>query len=162
MVGGAVQTIIRCALIVLTLQSAQALELRVGDRIPAVSGEPIIVANDGGLKRGTQILDFGQVCRVNGWMKNWLLVRSIVADWTLLELVGPSPGDEAVVDYPMSVTTECPLGTETTRPRAEMGERLSAYAQRSDDEFLRSLTREAGRDVSSGHSPTPSTLLPRP
>jgi hypothetical protein len=155
---------IPCALILLTLQSAQALELRVGDRIPAVPGEPIIVANDGGLKRGTQTLDFGEGCRVNGWTKNWLLVRSIVADWTLLELVGPAPGDEPVVDYPTSLTMECPLGTETTRPKSEMRARLNAYARRSDDEFLQSLTRQASRDVSSGRSEAPSAfaLSPRP
>jgi hypothetical protein len=153
-----------CALIVLTPPSTGAVELRVGDRIPTVIGEPIVVANDGGMKLGGQVLAFGQVCRVNGWTKNWLLVTRIVADWTLLELVGPSPGDEPVVDYPTSVETECPLGTETTRPTSEMTARQNAYAKRSDTEFLQSLTPKPGRYVSSRHSPAPTAFafFPRP
>ena len=75
--------IVLCGLIALTPQSAKALELKVGDRIPAVPGEAIIVGNDGGLKFQRQVLDFGQVCHVNGWIKNWFLVTRIVADWTL-------------------------------------------------------------------------------
>jgi hypothetical protein len=134
-----VKIIVACGLIVLTAQSANALELKVGDRIPAVSGEAIIVRNDGGVKRGTQVLDFGQVCRVNGWTRNWLLVTRIVADWTLLELVGPSAGDEPNIDYPSSLASECPLGTETSRPTSEMRARFNAYARRSDYELFRTL-----------------------
>jgi hypothetical protein len=89
-----VKIIVLCGLIALTAQSAKALELKVGDRIPAVPGEAIIVGNDGGLKFQTQVLGFGQVCHVTGWIKNWLFVKRIVADWTLIELVGPSPGDD--------------------------------------------------------------------
>src|SRR5215831_4905053 len=110
--GHIVKIIVLCGLIALTAQSAKALELKVGDRIPAVPGEAIIVGNDGGLKRQTQVLDFGQVCHVNGWTKNWLLVKRIVADWTLIELVGPSPGDDLNIDYPSLIVEECPLGTQ--------------------------------------------------
>jgi hypothetical protein len=46
-------------------------------------------------------------------------------DWTLIELVGPSPGDDLNIDYPF--VEECPLGTETTRPVTEMRARLNAY-----------------------------------
>jgi hypothetical protein len=134
-----VKNFLACALSALTLQSAVAAELKVGDRIPAVPGEPIVVANDGGLKRGGEVLGFGEVCRVNGWTKNWLLVRRIAADWTLLELVGPSPGDVPLVDYPTSLASECPLGAETSRPASEMRVRLNEYARRSDYEFLQSL-----------------------
>ncbi len=128
-----------CGLVALAGQSAKALELKVGARIPAVAGEAIIVVNDGGLKRGTQVLDFGKVCRINGWTKNWLLVRRIVADWTLIELVGPSPGDDPIIDYPSSLTEECPLGTETTKPVTEMQARLNEYAKQTDSEFTESL-----------------------
>lgn len=137
--GDGVKNFLACALSALTLQSAVAAELKVGDRIPAVPGEPIVVANDGGLKRGGEVLGFGEVCRVNGWTKNWLLVRRIAADWTLLELVGPSPGDVPLVDYPTSLASECPLGAETSRPASEMRVRLNEYARRSDYEFLQSL-----------------------
>lgn len=44
--------IVLCGLIALTVQSANALELKVGDRIPAVSGEAIIVGNDVGSNVG--------------------------------------------------------------------------------------------------------------
>jgi hypothetical protein len=134
-----VKNFLACALGALMLQSASAAELKVGDRIPAVPGERIVVANDGGVRRGTEVLGFGEVCRVNGWTRNWLLVRRIVADWTLLELVGPSPGDVPLVDYPVSLTAECPLGAETSRPASEMRARLNEYAKRSDHEFLQSL-----------------------
>ena len=40
--GRIVKTIVLCGLTALTAQSANALELKVGDRIPAVSGEAII------------------------------------------------------------------------------------------------------------------------
>ena len=135
--------IVLCGLIALTPQSAKALELKVGDRIPAVPGEAIIVGNDGGLKFQRQVLDFGQVCHVNGWIKNWFLVTRIVADWTLIELVGPSPGDDLNIDYPSSIAEECPLGTETTRPVTEMRARLNAYAKESDSEFIESLRKPA-------------------
>ena len=77
----------------------------------------------------------GQACHVNGWTKNWLLVKRIVAAWTLLELVGPSPGDEPVADYPSSITAECPLGTETIRPVTEMKARLNQYAKKTGFRF---------------------------
>ncbi len=140
--------------IALASQSADALELKVGDRIPAVSGEVIIVVNDGGLKLGTQLLDFGQVCRINGWTKNWLLVRRIVADWTLIELVGPSPGEDPIIDYPSSLAEECPLGTETTKTVTEMKARLNQYAKQTDSEFTESLltspTTKSARSNSHG------------
>jgi hypothetical protein len=139
--GRVVKAIVLCGLIALAAQSANALELKVGDRIPAISGEAIIVGNDGGLRRQAQTLDFGQACHVNGWTKNWLLVRRIVADWTLLELVGPSPGDDPNIDYPSSITAECPLGTETTRPVTEMKARLTEYAKQLDSEFVQSLLK---------------------
>ncbi len=133
----------------LGVQSAKALELKVGDQIPAVSGEAIVVVNDGGLKRGTQVLDFGQLCRVNGWTKNYLLVRSIVADWTLIELVGPSPGEDPIIDYPSSLAEECPLGTETTKPVTEMKARLNEYANELDCEFIDRLQhRQQPRKIS--------------
>ena len=135
------KTIVLCGLVALTTQSAKALELNVGDRIPAIPGEAIIVGNDTGLERQAQVLDFGQVCHVNGWTKNWLLVRRIVADWTLMELVGPSPGDEPIIDYPSSIVAECPLGTETTRPVTEMKARLNEYAKQMESEFIKSLPR---------------------
>ncbi len=131
--------IILCGLITLAAHSAKAVELKVGDRVPAASGEEIIVRDDGGLQRQGQVLVFGQVCHVNGWTKNWLLIRRIGADWTLLELVGPSPGDEPIIDYPSSIAAECPLGTETTRPLTEMRARLNEYAKQSDFEVVKSL-----------------------
>ncbi len=134
-----VRTLVLCGLVALTVHSAKAAELKVGDRVPAASGEAITVANDGGLKRQAQVLDLGKVCHVNGWTKNWLLVRRIVGDWTLLELVGPSPGDEPNIDYPSSIAAECPLGTETTRPLAEMRARLNEYAHKTDLELIKSL-----------------------
>jgi hypothetical protein len=94
-------------------------------------------------KSQTEVLDFGQVCHVNGWTKNWLFVKRIVADWTLIELVGPSPGEAANVDYPSCIVAECPLGTETTQPVAEMKARLNAYAKESDSEFTKSLPKSA-------------------
>jgi hypothetical protein len=129
-----------CGLIALAAHSAKAVELKVGDRVPAVSGEEIIVRNDGGLQRQGQVLNFGQVCHVNGWTKNWLLVRRIVASWTLLELVGPSPGDEPIIDYPSSLAAECPLGTETTRPLTEMRARFNEYAKETDLQLIKSLS----------------------
>jgi hypothetical protein len=139
--GRTVKITILCGLIALAVQSAKALEPKVGDRIPAASGEAIIVANDGGLKRGTEVLEFGQVCRIDGWTEKWLLVTRVVADWTLLEVVGPAPDNEPVVDYPTSLATECPLGTETVRPTSEVRARLNTYAKQTDDELFQSLTR---------------------
>jgi hypothetical protein len=104
-----------------------------------VPGEAIIVRNDGGLKFQTQVLDFGEVCHVNGWSENWLSVKRIVGDWTLIELVGPSPSDELNIDYPSSIVEECPLGTETTRPVIEMRARLNAYEKESESELIASL-----------------------
>jgi hypothetical protein len=56
-------------LIALTAQSAKALELKIGDRIPAVPGEAIIVGNDGGLKFQTQVLDLGKFVTSMGGSK---------------------------------------------------------------------------------------------
>ena len=120
--------------------------------ISIVRREAIIVGNDGGLKFQTQVLDFGQVCHVNGWIKNWLFVKRIVADWTLIELVGPSPGDDLNIDYPSSIVEECPLGTETTRPVTEMRARLNAYAKESDSEFIESLPKPANTKKSEANA----------
>lgn len=128
-------------LIALLVPTANALELKVGDRIPAISGEPIIVRNDGGLKRGTQVFDFGQVCRVSGWIQDWLLVTRIVGDWTLLELVGPMPGEEQMYQDPSSLAKECPLGTETSRTTVEMRARLVQYARDTDYNLLQPFIR---------------------
>jgi hypothetical protein len=62
--------------------------------------------------------------------QNWLFVKRIVADWTLIELVGPSPGDDLNIDYPYSIVEECPLGTD-------------AYTKESDSEFIESLPKPA-------------------
>jgi hypothetical protein len=137
--GRIVKIMVLCGLIALTAQAAKALELKVEARIPAVPGEAIIVRNDGGLKFQTQVLDFGEVCHVNGWSENWLTVKRIVGDWTLIELVGPSPSDELNIDYPSSIVEECPLGTETTRPVIEMRARLNAYEKESESELIASL-----------------------
>ena len=66
-----------------------------------------------------------------------------VGEPTLIELVGPLPGDDLNIDYPTSIVEECPLGTETTRPVAEMRARLNAYAKESDSEFIESLPKPA-------------------
>jgi hypothetical protein len=128
-----------CGLIALMAHSAKALELRVGDRIPAISGEALILANDGGVKRGAQVLAFGTVCRVSGWTRDWFLVKRIVGTWTLIELVGPSATDDPIIDDPSFVTPECPLGTETSRPIVEMTARLNRYANDTDVKLLQSL-----------------------
>jgi hypothetical protein len=62
-----------------------------------------------------------------------------VGDWTLIELVGPSPDDDLNIDYPSSIVEECPLGTETTRPVIEMRARLNAYAKESESDLIASL-----------------------
>lgn len=76
-----------------------------------------------------------------------MLVRRIVADWTLLELVGPSPGEDPIIDYPSFLETECPLGTETTKPTSEIRARLNAYAKRSDYELLQTLKGGPGKKL---------------
>jgi hypothetical protein len=107
------------------------------------------------LKHGTQVLDFGQSCHVNEWTKNWFLVKRIVADWTLIELVGPSPDDDPNSNcYVSPIGTDCPLGTETTRPVTEMRARLSEYAKESDSEFVKSLLRPANTPSTADSLPT--------
>jgi hypothetical protein len=106
------------------------------------------------------VLDFGQVCYVNGWIKNWLFVKRIVADWTLTALVGPSPGDDLNIDYPSSIVEECPLGTETTRPVTEMRARLNAYAKESDSKFIESLPKPANTKKSEEANAQPTARSP--
>lgn len=136
--------IVLSGLIALSVQSANALELKVGDQIPAISGEAIIVRNDGGLKRGIQAFDFGQVCRVSGWIKDWWLVTRIVGDWTLLEMVGPMRGEVQTIPDPSLLANECPLGTETSRPTSEMRARLNQYARDTDYNLLQTLHSRVG------------------
>ncbi len=137
--GGFVKLLIVCGLIALVAHPASAVELKVGDRIPARSGEALVLANDGGVERGAQVLAFGSVCRVSGWTRDWFLVKRIVGAWTLIELVGPSAADDPIVDNPSFLAPECPLGTETSRPIGEMTERLNRYANDTDAELLLSL-----------------------
>jgi hypothetical protein len=141
---GEVKITVLSGLIALSVQSANALELKVGDQIPGISGEAIIVGNDGGVKRGTQAFDFGQVCHVSGWIKDWLLVTRIVGDWTLLELVGPMRGEEQIIADPSSLADECPLGTETSRPTSEMRARLNQYARDTDYDLTQTLHSSVG------------------
>ncbi len=133
--------LIVCGLTALMAHPASAVELKIGDRIPAKSGEALVLANDGGVKRGAQVLAFGSVCRVSGWTRDWFVVKRIVGAWTLLELVGPSATDEPIVDDPSFLAPECPLGTETSRPITEMRARLNRYANDTDVELLRSLVQ---------------------
>jgi len=136
-----------CGIIIAVAAPANALELKVGDRIPAISGEAVIVRNDGGVQRGTTVLDFGNVCHVSGWARNWFLVRRIVADWTLLELTGPSPDENPVVAEPSFLAPECPLGTETTRPTAEMRTRWDWFAKDMDYKLLQTFNHRAGNKL---------------
>jgi hypothetical protein len=136
-----------CGIIIAAATSAEALELKVGDRIPAVSGEAVIVRNDGGVRHGTTVLDFGNVCHVGGWARNWFVVRRIVAGWTLLELVGPSPDENPVVAEPSFLAPECPLGTEMTRPTAEVRARWDGLAKDMEQQLLQTLTHRTGSNL---------------
>jgi hypothetical protein len=135
-----VRTIGICAVVALTVQSANAVELQVGARIPAALGETVIVGNDGGVRNQVNtFFDVGQTCRTGDWQRSWFIVKRIVGDWTLLEVEAP----DALFgqDDADSVRDECPKGTQTSRLVTEMRARLRRYARQSDFEFLQSFSK---------------------
>jgi hypothetical protein len=111
--------------------SAAAMELQIGGRVPAMRNEKIIVKNDGGVRNATNTFAFGDTCYLDRREITWFIVRRIVGDQVLVEI-------ESV---PVPFGLACPNGAETSRPLIEMRARLNAYARTVDAQLFEGIRR---------------------
>ena len=121
---------------VLLHSQADAVEVDLGTRFPAMPNEEIVVRNDGGVRNETHSFAFGKTCHSDPDLKTWFIVRQIVGEHVLvkLECLRTVFGDS------------CPNGTETSKPVAETRARVNAYAR----ETVRSSWSNCGISGRSG------------
>jgi hypothetical protein len=117
------------AVLAVVSTSAQALDVAIGTRFPALANEEIVVKNDGGVRNATHSFVFGEICYSDRHLKTWFIVKQIVGDQVLVEL-------ECI---PTVFGPSCPHGTETSRPLAETRARVNAYAKEVDTQFMEQL-----------------------
>jgi hypothetical protein len=117
--------------LVLVNDSAAAMELQIGSRVPAVHNQKIIVKNDGGVRNATNTFAFGDTCYSDRHQKTWFIVRRIVGDQVMVEL-------ECI---PVVFGLACPDGTETSRPLVELEARLNTYAKELDTQLFERMQR---------------------
>ena len=65
---------------------ADAFELDLGTRFPAMPNEEIVVRNDGGVRNETHSFAFGETCHSDPDLKTWFIVKQIVGEHVLVEL----------------------------------------------------------------------------
>ena len=109
------------AVLALLHGQADAVELDLGTRFPAMPNEEIVVRNDGGVRNETLPFRLGS--------KNMVHRRQIVGEHVLVELecLRTVFGDS------------CPNGTETSKPVAETRARVNAHARETDTQFMEQL-----------------------
>lgn len=114
---------------VLLHSQADAVEVYLGTRFPAMPNEEIVVRNDGGVRNETHSFAFGETCHSDPDLKTWFIVRQIVGEHVLvkLECLRTVFGDS------------CPNGTETSKPAAETRARVNAHARETDTQFMEQL-----------------------
>jgi hypothetical protein len=117
------------AVLALLHGQADAVELDLGTRFPAMPNEEIVVRNDGGVRNETHSFAFGETCHSDPDLKTWFIVRQIVGEHVLVELecLRTVFGDS------------CPNGTETSKPVAETRARVNAHARETDTQFMEQL-----------------------
>ena len=74
------------AVLALLHGQADAVELDLGTRFPAMPNEEIVVRNDGGVRNETYSFAFGETCHSDPDLKTWFIVRQIVGEHVLVEL----------------------------------------------------------------------------
>ena len=74
------------AVLALLHGQADAVELDLGTRFPAMPNEEIVVRNDGGVRNETHLFAFGETCHSDPDLKTWFIVRQIVGEHVLVEL----------------------------------------------------------------------------
>ena len=74
------------AVLALLHGQADAVELDLGTRFPAMPNEEIVVRNDGGVRNETHLFAFGETCHSDSDLKTWFIVRQIVGEHVLVEL----------------------------------------------------------------------------
>ena len=74
------------AVLALLHGQADAVEVDLGTRFPAMPNEEIVVRNDGGVRNETHSFAFGETCHSDPDLKTWFIVRQIVGEHVLVEL----------------------------------------------------------------------------
>jgi hypothetical protein len=138
MTRAAVMALPLTAVLVLLHSQADAVELDLGTRFPAMANEEIVVRNDGGVRNESNSFAFGETCHSDPYLKTWFIVKKIVGDHVLVELECLA----AVFE------DSCPNGTEASKSLVETLARVDAYARDTDTQFVEQLRRR---------SPSPST-----
>jgi hypothetical protein len=118
-------------LAVILLLSAQAQALEIGARIPIKKGETFVVRNDLGIRNFHNHFPYGSVCKMDWHHPMWLVVNVIAAERVLLTI-------EVYYAMPM-INYNCPDGTQTSLPLAEVQQRYDDYVRATDDKFIGSL-----------------------
>ena len=115
MTRAAVMALPLTAVLVLLHSQADAVELDLGTRFPAMANEEIVVRNDGGVRNESNSFAFGETCHSDPYLKTWFIVKKIVGEHVLVELecLRTVFGDS------------CPNGTETSKPAAETRARVT-------------------------------------
>ena len=62
------------AVLALLHGQADAVELDLGTRFPAMPNEEIVVRNDGGVRNETHSFAFGETCHSDSDLKTWFIV----------------------------------------------------------------------------------------
>jgi hypothetical protein len=77
------------AVLALLHGQADAVELDLGTRFPAMPNEEIVVRNDGGVRNETHSFAFGETCHSDPDLKTWFIVRQIVGEHVLVRVSRP-------------------------------------------------------------------------
>jgi hypothetical protein len=108
---------------------ADAVELALGTRFPAMPNEEIVVKNDGGVRNGTHSFAFGETCYSEEYVATWFIVKQIVGEHVLVEF-------ECI---PVVFGDSCPNGTQASKSLAEARARVDAHARETDTQFMEQL-----------------------
>lgn len=114
---------------VLLHSQADAVEVDLGTRFPAMPNEEIVVRNDGGVRNETHSFAFGETCHSDPDLKTWFIVKQIVGEHVLVELECLRTVFE----------DSCPNGTEASNLLAETRARVNAHARETDTQFMEQL-----------------------
>jgi hypothetical protein len=116
------------AILALLHGQADAVELDLGTRFPAMPHEEIVVRNDGGVRNETHSFAFGETCHSDPDLKTWFIVKQIVGEHVLVEL-------ECLWTV---FEDSCPNGTKASKPLAARA-RVNAQARETDTQFMEQL-----------------------
>ena len=114
---------------VLLPSQADAVEVDLGTRFPAMPNEEIVVRNDGGVRNETHSIVFWGNLHSDPDLKTWFIVKQIVGEHVLVELECRRTVFE----------DSCPNGTEASNLLAETRARVNAHARETDTQFMEQL-----------------------